>query len=237
MGTIKKIKNRLRGYKRMIHWLVRQSNMTLNLGYKAPNSVFEVPCTIDSPKDVYLYENTKLRSNCKVHNARGSKLIIKKYSVIASGCTFVTDGHRSTVGIPQFLLGASHINDKKGDIIVEEDVWIGANSTIMPGVKIGRGAVVGTGSLVTKDVPPYAVVAGSPARIIKKKFDLEDVIKHEEQLYPESERLSEDTLKEIFQKYYQDKKTFGINTPISSSDFANLQRIKRGLRFVDSSMI
>lgn len=219
----------------MIDWFVRQSNMTLNLGYKAPNAVFEVPCTIDSPKDVYLYENTKLRSYCKVHNARGSKLIIRKYSVIASGCTFVTDGHRSTVGIPQFLLGASHINDKRGDIIVEEDVWIGANSTIMPGVKIGRGSVVGACSLVSKDVPPYAVVAGSPARIIKKNFDLEDIIKHEEQLYPESERLSEDTLKEIFQKYYQDKKTFGINTPLNEEELKKLESVKKANQYIGNS--
>lgn len=58
----------------------------------------------------------------------------------------------------------------KGDIIVGNDVWIGAKSTIMSGVKIGDGAVIGAGSTVTKDVPPFAIVAGNPAKIVKYRF-------------------------------------------------------------------
>jgi len=59
----------------------------------------------------------------------------------------------------------------KGDIIIENDVWIGAKSTIMSGVKISNGAVVGAGSTVTKDVPPYAIVAGNPAKVVKYRFN------------------------------------------------------------------
>ena len=55
--------------------------------------------------------------------------------------------------------------------IIENDVWIGAKSTIMSGVKIHNGAVVGAGSVVTKDVPPYAIVAGNPAKIVKYRFN------------------------------------------------------------------
>ena len=58
----------------------------------------------------------------------------------------------------------------KGDITVENDVWIGAKSTIMSGVRISNGAVVGSSSVVTKDVPPYAIVVGNPAKIIKYRF-------------------------------------------------------------------
>lgn len=64
----------------------------------------------------------------------------------------------------------------KGDIIIENDVWIGAKSTIMSGVKISNGAVIGACSVVTKDVPPYAIVAGNPAKIVKYRFT-EDQIK------------------------------------------------------------
>jgi virginiamycin A acetyltransferase len=67
----------------------------------------------------------------------------------------------------------------KGDIIIENDVWIGAKSTIMSGVKISNGAVVGGGSVVTKDVPPYAIVAGNPAKIVKMRFtdqQIEDLL-------------------------------------------------------------
>ena len=60
-------------------------------------------------------------------------------------------------------------------IVIEDKVWIGINSTILPGVKIGYGAIVGAGSVVTKDVPPYAIVGGVPAKLIRKRFD-EDVI-------------------------------------------------------------
>lgn len=64
----------------------------------------------------------------------------------------------------------------KGDIIVDDDVWIGYNVTILSGVHIGQGAVIGAGSIVTKDVPPYAIVCGNPAKIIKYRFD-SDLIK------------------------------------------------------------
>jgi serine acetyltransferase len=65
----------------------------------------------------------------------------------------------------------------KGDIVIENDVWIGAKSTIMSGVKISNGAVVGAGSLVSKDVPPYAIVVGNPAKIIKYRFSEEQIQK------------------------------------------------------------
>jgi acetyltransferase-like isoleucine patch superfamily enzyme len=63
----------------------------------------------------------------------------------------------------------------KGDIIVGNDVWIGAKSTIMSGVKIGDGSIIGAGSTVTKDVLPYSIVAGNPAKFIKLRFTEEQV--------------------------------------------------------------
>ena len=61
----------------------------------------------------------------------------------------------------------------KGDIIIKNDVWIGVNCTILDGITIGNGAVVAAGSIVTKDVPPYAIVGGNPAKIIKYRFSKE----------------------------------------------------------------
>jgi acetyltransferase-like isoleucine patch superfamily enzyme len=63
----------------------------------------------------------------------------------------------------------------KGDIIIENDVWVGAKSTIMSGVKIHNGAVVGAGSTVTKNVPPYAIVAGNPTKVVKFRFTPEQI--------------------------------------------------------------
>ena len=61
----------------------------------------------------------------------------------------------------------------RGDTVVGNDVWIGLEATIMAGVKIGDGAIIGAKSVVTKDVPPYTIVGGNPAKVIKKRFDLE----------------------------------------------------------------
>ena len=65
----------------------------------------------------------------------------------------------------------------KGAIIVEDDVWIGESAIIMAGVHIGRGAVIGAGAVVTKDVPPYAVAVGTPAKVVKYRFDYETIDK------------------------------------------------------------
>lgn len=81
----------------------------------------------------------------------------------------------------------------------------------MPGITVRRGAVVGSCSVVTKDVPPYAVVAGNPARIIACKFTLTEIIAHEKQLYPVHERLAVDILKNLFDRYYTEKKTIGTS--------------------------
>jgi virginiamycin A acetyltransferase len=63
----------------------------------------------------------------------------------------------------------------KGDTVIGSDVWIGNSATIMQGVKIGHGAIIGTNSLVTKDIAPYTIVGGNPAREIRKRFDDETI--------------------------------------------------------------
>ena len=65
----------------------------------------------------------------------------------------------------------------KGDTIVGNDVWIGYNSTIMPGIRIGDGAIIATNSTITKDVEPYTIVGGNPAKEIRKRFTEKETIK------------------------------------------------------------
>ncbi|ELB2930005.1 CatB-related O-acetyltransferase, partial [Vibrio alginolyticus] len=65
----------------------------------------------------------------------------------------------------------SELVQSKGEVEIGNDVWIGANSTILSGIKIGNGAVVAAGSVVTKNVPPYAVVGGNPAEVIKYRLN------------------------------------------------------------------
>ena len=87
------------------------------------------------------------------------------------------------------------------DVVVEEDVWLGVNVTLLSGITVGRGAIVGAGAVVTKNVPPYSVVGGVPAKFIKFKWSIEQILEHEKILYPENERLSKEQLIEIFDKY------------------------------------
>lgn len=63
------------------------------------------------------------------------------------------------------------VSEKKGDTIIGNDVWIGMEAVVMPGVTIGDGAIIGSRSVVVKDVPPYTIVGGNPAQPIKKRFD------------------------------------------------------------------
>lgn len=113
----------------------------------------------------------------------GDKLIIGKFCAIGRGVEFVMNGanHRmnSVTTYPFNILGNGWENVPislddlpiKGNTIVGNDVWIGQNVTIMPGVAIGDGAIIAANSTVSKDVPPYHIVGGNPVRILKKRFD------------------------------------------------------------------
>jgi acetyltransferase-like isoleucine patch superfamily enzyme len=112
----------------------------------------------------------------------GKKLFIGKYCSIASRVNIFLGGNHRTDWLTTYPFNV--INDdfpaalaitghpsSKGDVIIGNDVWIGFGATIMSGVSIGDGAVIGAYTVVTKDVEPYTIVAGNPMRIIKKRFD------------------------------------------------------------------
>lgn len=116
----------------------------------------------------------------------GDKLIIGKFCMIASGVTFIMNGANhltDAISTYPFAIFGKGWEDamkgktypSKGDTIIGNDVWIGYNATIMAGVKIGDGAIIATNSTVTKDVEPYTIVGGNPAREIRKRFP-DDVI-------------------------------------------------------------
>ncbi len=111
----------------------------------------------------------------------GDKLIIGKFCSIASGVKFIMNGgnHRTdwftNYPFPIFQNGWEQAMPEswpnKGDTVVGNDVWIGYDAMIMPGVKVGDGSIVATRAVVTADVEPYSVVGGNPARLIRKRFD------------------------------------------------------------------
>lgn len=79
---------------------------------------------------------------------------------------------------------------EKGTIIIEDDVWMGHGVIVLGPVRVRRGAVVSAGAVVTKDVPPYAVVAGVPARILKFRWDIKTILRHESMLYDPASRYT-----------------------------------------------
>jgi virginiamycin A acetyltransferase len=116
------------------------------------------------------------------------RLIIGKYCAIASGTRFLMAGaDHPTMGVSTFpftMFGGEWTErtldlvtsmPSRGDTIVGNDVWFGFQSTVMPGVRIGDGAIIAAGAVVTADVPPYAIVGGNPARQIRQRFDDADV--------------------------------------------------------------
>jgi acetyltransferase-like isoleucine patch superfamily enzyme len=118
--------------------------------------------------------------NPKIHYWKeGATLQIGSFTSIASGVQIFLGGNHRIDWVTTFpfnVLWKEGINisghpDTKGDVIIGNDVWIAAEAVIMSGVTINDGAVIGARAVVTKDVPPYAVIAGNPARVVKKRFD------------------------------------------------------------------
>lgn len=107
-----------------------------------------------------------------------NKLIIGSFCSIAEDVMFLLSSEHelncfSTYPFKAKLFNGDYEGISKGDIVIEDDVWIGYGATIMSGVHIGQGAVIAAGALVTKDVPPYAIVGGVPSNIIKYRFSNE----------------------------------------------------------------
>ncbi|QIB68798.1 Vat family streptogramin A O-acetyltransferase [Aminipila butyrica] len=119
----------------------------------------------------------------------GDKLIIGKFCAIAKGVEFIMNGanHRmnSVTTYPFNIMGSGWekatpaLTDLplKGDTVIGNDVWIGQNVTVMPGVHVGDGAIIAANSVVTKDVPAYHIAGGNPVKIMKKRFD-DNLIEH-----------------------------------------------------------
>ena len=152
----------------------------------------------------------------------GDKLIIGKFCQIASGIKFIMNGanHRmnSVTTYPFNIMGngwekvTPKLEDLpfKGDTIIGNDVWIGQNVTILPGVHIGDGTIIGANSVVTKDIPPYHIAGGNPCKIIRKRFNEEFI----------------DYLEEIKWWDWDEKKIFDNLEILCSSDLEKIKKVK-----------
>lgn len=182
---------------------------------------------ISVPKNIYMEDYTRIQSRLTFISYKG-KLRVKKYAAIGAGCIIIPGDHVPTIGVPQYLAGKLHINDADNVIIVGEDAWVGAGTILLSHCQIGRGAVVAAGAVVSKPVPPYAVVAGVPAKIIATRFSIEQILEHEKELYPVDERMSREDLEKLFTEQFQGKRAIG-KSEMSAEDKERLEKVKAEL--------
>ena len=158
------------------------------------------PIFISNPENVYLYGDNGL-NNASILTTN-AKFIMKPHSGAAEGLRVTTGNHAMILG--RFYRSIAESEKPKGldkDVVVETDVWLGRNVTLLSGVTIGRGCTVAACAVVTKSMPPYCVVAGIPAKPIKRKWSIDEILYHESKLYPAEERFTREQLEEIYSKH------------------------------------
>lgn len=173
--------------------------------YLAPDTI------LFNKKNLYMEENTSIPGGAMILNPR-SKFIMKRGSFssynlcVCPGNHMVVKGiwkHNVTDAIKDKLDTNGHFDQ---DIIVEEDVWIGINVTLLNGAKVGRGSIVGAGCVISGTIPPYAVVVGNPWKIIRFVFTPEEILEHEKTLYQEDERLTIEQLNANYEAWLKRNK-------------------------------
>lgn len=128
-------------------------------------------------------------------------LTIGKKVIFGPKPTIITGDHRIDI-IGKYIIDVSDdekLPEQDEPVTIEDDCWIGANVTILKGVTVRRGAIIGAGAVVNKDVPPYCIVGGVPAKPIKFRWTIKQIITHELTLYPEGERFTKEELVAYFE--------------------------------------
>jgi acetyltransferase-like isoleucine patch superfamily enzyme len=149
-----------------------------------PGSILSAPRRIDIGDDVYVGKYCTIQCDGR----------IGRWVLIANNVGIIgrRDHDHRQVGVP--IRHATHIEDPERpirpvDVIeIEDDVWIGYGAVILSGIRIGRGAIIAAGSVVTSGVPPYSIVGGNPAKVVGRRFHADaDIEAHERMLYGSSE--------------------------------------------------
>jgi acetyltransferase-like isoleucine patch superfamily enzyme len=154
------------------------------------------------PDSVFTYGTIQVGDDVSIGSgatfiASESDIIIGSKVMFGPNVTIIGGDHNTSL-VGKFMYDVTEKRPEDDQpVVVEDDVWVGAGATILKGVRLGRGCIVGAGSVVTKDIPPYTVVAGVPAKAVRIRFDTETILAHESTLYPPEQCLSRDQLERI----------------------------------------
>lgn len=137
-------------------------------------------CAFSGISNISLGAHSVLGDSTMIMTTR-AKTIIGNYVMFAPNVCIVTGNHRTDIlGKPMICVtNEEKLDENDQDVIIEDDVWIGSNVTILKGVTIGKGSVIAAGAVVTKSFPPYSIIGGVPAKLIKPRFAEELIQEHE----------------------------------------------------------
>lgn len=177
-----------------IYFRSKQLKLYKTLKSFGNKSNISYPFDIVGTNNIEVGNNVNIRAN-SVLSAVNAKIIIKDWTGAAPFLYISTGNHRMIPGRFYRSIKDSEKGDKfDADVIINEDVWIASRVTILMGVNVGRGAIIAAGAVVNRDVLPYSVVGGVPAKFIKFKWSLTQILQHESKLYPEAERFTKEQL-------------------------------------------
>ena len=129
-------------------------------------------CSFSGIENIFVGNNVVFSTGTMILTTR-AKVYVGNDAMLGQNLVIITGNHR--IDIPDRTMISIRDDEKlpenDQDVIIEDDVWIGANVTVLKGVTIHKGSVISAGAVVTKDVPPYSIVGGVPARLIKKRFE------------------------------------------------------------------
>lgn len=166
-----------------------------SMGYCGKNVMIKPSTSVfKGLHNIYIAGDVRIARYAVIYTTR-AKVIIGEKVGIAPYLKIITGNHR-TDHIGYFMFDGEvekRVEDDK-DVIIEGDSWFGINVTILSGVTIGRGTVIAAGAVVTKSCPPYSIIGGIPAKVIKYRFTIDEILEHEKKLYPTEKRLSREEL-------------------------------------------
>ena len=156
------------------------------------------------PKDTFSYGTISVGNDVFIgqgaHFSSITSISIGNNVMFGPNVTMIGGDHNSELSGRPMIQNVEKRPEDDQPIRIEDDVWIGAGATILKGVTIGRGAIVAANALVNRDIPPYTIAVGCPAKPIKPRGELKEILAHEASVYSSEQRLPADQIEQILRQ-------------------------------------